>query len=91
MEKFFIIKLPCGIGTVVYEVQEVRERIQALQIIGIHIGLNNDIYFEWELKGRGGIYQNISGFHISELGKNVFLTKEEAEDKLKEKNIEESM
>lgn len=91
MEKSFIIKLPCGIGTVVYEVQEVRERIQALQIIGIHIGLNNAIYFEWKLKGRAGIYQNISGFHISELGKNVFLTKEEAENKLKEKNIEESM
>lgn len=85
MEKSFIIKLPCGIGDVVYEVQEVRERIQALQIIRIHIGLNNDIYFEWKLKDRGGIYQNISGFHISELGEKVFLTKEEAEDKLKEK------
>lgn len=85
MEKSFIIQLPCGIGDVVYEVQEVRERIQALQIIGIHIGLNNDIYFEWKLKGRGGIYQNISGFHISQLGEKVFLTKEEAEDKLKEK------
>ena len=48
-------------------------------------GINNDIYFEWKLKDRGGIYQNISGFHISELGEKVFLTKEEAEDKLKEK------
>ena len=85
MKKSFIINLPCGINDVVYEVQEVRERIQALQIIGIHIGLNNDIYFEWKLKGRGGIYQNISGFHISELGEKVFLTKEEAEEKLKEK------
>lgn len=33
MEKSFIIKLPCDIGDVIYEVQEVRERIQALQIM----------------------------------------------------------
>jgi len=83
-EKNLLIHLPCGIGSIVYEVQDIRMRIQPLEIRKIHIGVNNDIYFEWKLKGRGGVYQNISGFHISELGKNVFLTKEEAEEKLKE-------
>ena len=58
MEKSFIIQLPCGIGDVVYEVQEVRERIQALQIIGIHIGLNNDIFFELKLATENRSYQN---------------------------------
>ena len=32
-----------------------------------------------------GIYSNLNGFEASAIGKTVFLTKEEAEEKLKER------
>ena len=71
----------------ILEIIKQEELLFSRDLIDIKVSVkkNNDIYFEWKLKGRGGIYQNISGFHISEIGEKVFLTKEEAENKLKEK------
>lgn len=79
-----LIELPCAVGDTVWEVQEIRRRIQALEIIAVHIGRIGGIFFEWELKDGEGIYKNISGFRLSSLNETIFLTKEEAEAKLKE-------
>ena len=75
---------PCWIGDTVYELQEIRCRIQPLEIISVNIGRMGELYFYWELKDGIGIYQNIKGFGKSRLGKTVFLTKEAAEKALKE-------
>lgn len=75
---------PCWIGDTVYELQEIRNRIQQLEIISINIGRMGEPYFNWELKDGIGIYQNVRGFGKSQLGKNVFLTRESAEKALKE-------
>ncbi len=75
---------PCWIGDTVYELQEIRHRIQPLEIISINIGRMGEPYFYWELKDGIGIYQNVKGFGASQLGKTVFLTKESAEKALKE-------
>lgn len=79
---------PCWIGDTVYELQEIRQRIQPLEIISVNIGRMGESYFNWELKDGIGIYQNVKGFGKSQLGKTVFLTKEAAEKALKE--MEES-
>lgn len=74
-----ILRLPCNVGDTVYEVQEIRHRIQPLEIISIYIGRMGKPYFYWELKDGIGIYQNVKGFGESRIGKDVFLTREEAE------------
>ena len=79
-----LLELPCMIDDTVYEVQGIRHRIQPLEIISVYIGRMGELYFYWELKDGIGIYHNAKGFGISELGKTVFLTREEAETKLKE-------
>ena len=77
-----LIKLPCKVGDTVYEVQELRGHIQLYEVTSISISKNN-ILFWWEIKD-GGIYSNTTGFTVYAIGKTVFLTKEEAEAKLKE-------
>lgn len=66
-----------------YEVQELRKRIQAYTIIAIHISNCGNLY-GWELKDGKGVYSNVNGFSEYAIGKTVFLTKEEAEAALKE-------
>lgn len=75
---------PCWIGDTVYELQVIRHRIQPLEIISINIGRMGEPYFNWELKDGIGIYQNVKRFGKSQLGKNVFPTKEAVEKALKE-------
>lgn len=79
-----LLELPCKVGDTVYEVQEIRHRIQTLEIISIYIGRIGEIFFNWELKDGIGIYKNVKGFGMSNLGKTVFLTQEAAEAALKE-------
>ena len=78
-----LLKLPCAVGDMVYEVQELRKRIQAYTIIAIHISNCGNLY-GWELKDGKGVYSNVNGFSEYAVGKTVFLTKEEAEAALKE-------
>ncbi len=75
---------PCWIGDTVYELQEIRQRIQPLEIISVNIGRMGESYFNWQLKDGIGIYQNVKGFGKNQLGKTVFLEKEAAEKALKE-------
>lgn len=83
-EQGLILRLPCKVGDTVYELQEVRKRIQPMEIISVNIGRMGLLYFNWELKDGIGIYHNIKGFGASHIGKTVFLTKEEAEQALKQ-------
>ena len=78
-----LIELPCAVGDTVYEVQEIRKRIQEYTVISIHYS-HSSILIGWEIKDGNGIYSNLNGFEASAIGKTVFLTKEEAETKLKE-------
>lgn len=75
---------PCWVGDTVYELQEIRRRIQPLEIISVNIGRMGEPYFNWELKDGIGIHQNIRGFGASQLGKTVFLEKEAAKKALRE-------
>lgn len=77
-----LLKLPCAMGDTVYEVQDLRKRIQLYTIIAVHISNCGNLY-GWELKDGKGIYSNVNGFSEYALGKSVFLTYEEAEAALK--------
>lgn len=88
-EQGLLLKLPCKVGDTVYEVQKIRRRIQSLEIISAYIGRMGELYFNWELKDGIGIYQNIRGFGMSQLGKTVFLTQAEAEETLERMEREE--
>lgn len=81
-ENGLLLRLPCKVGDIVWEVNAERKRISKFVIESITIYPCNVIQFNWTLLE--GIYKNIVGFSKAELGKTVFLTKEEAEDKLKE-------
>ena len=74
-----LIKLPCKVGDTVYV--PTRDFISELRIAHIAISKNNT-FFHWMLNA--GIYPNLDGFSVDKIGKTVFLTKSEAEAKLKE-------
>ena len=74
-----LIKLPCKVGDTVYV--PTRDFISELRIVHISISKNNT-FFHWMLNA--GIYPNLDGFSVDKIGKTVFLTKSEAEAKLKE-------
>ena len=74
-----LIKLPCKVGDTVYV--PTRDFISELRIVHISISKNNT-FFHWMLNA--GIYPNLDGFSVDKIGEVVFLTKSEAEAKLKE-------
>lgn len=81
-----VVVLPCKVGDTVYEVQQIRKRVQPLEIISVYIGRMGGLFFNWELKDGVGVYQNVKGFGLSQIGKTVFLTREEAEAALVKEN-----
>ncbi len=78
-EQGLLLRLPCKVGDTVYA--PTRNFVSELRIILISIERDN-VFFHWRLNT--GIYPNLNGFTASDIGKIVFLTKEEAEAKLKE-------
>ena len=74
-----LVRLPCKVGDTVYV--PTRNFISELRITVVSV-YKHGVYFRWMLDS--GIYPNLSGFSKSELGKTVFLTREEAEKKLEE-------
>lgn len=79
-----LLKPPCAVGDTVYEVQEIRKRIQQYEIRAAHVDRFGKWYFYWRLKDGQGIYGRVAGFSESYLGVEVFFTREEAEAALKE-------
>ncbi len=78
-----LLKPPCAVGDTVYEVQDLRKRIQPYTVVAVHISNCGNLY-GWELKDGKGVYSNVNGFSEYAIGKQVFLTREEAEAALKE-------
>lgn len=78
-----LLKLPCAVGDTVYEVQDIRKRVQEYVVIAIHVSNCGNLY-GWELKDGKGVYSNVNGFSEYAIGKTVFLTREEAEAALSE-------
>lgn len=76
-----LVKLPCKAGDTVYGINTDRNIVSALKIISVKI-YSYAIYFDYQLID--GIYKNIVSFADADIGKTVFLTKSEAEAKLKE-------
>lgn len=73
--------MPCKVGDTVYGINIDRNIASALKIISVKI-YSYAIYFNYQLID--GIYKNIVSFTDFDIGKTVFLTKSEAEAKLKE-------
>ena len=80
-EQGLLLRLPCHIGDIIYEPTN-RNTINEYKVTGIRKELFA-LWIEWELE-KGFVYQSIYGVEVEDIGKTVFLTKEEAERKLKE-------
>lgn len=78
-EQGLLLRLPCKVGDVVYSVT--RDFISKYTICNIEV-YNEGFFFCW--KCEKGIYINVRGFTNYQIGKDVFLTQAEAEQKLKE-------
>lgn len=76
-----LLKSPCKAGDTVYGINADRNIVSALKIISMNI-YSYAIYFNYQLID--GIYKKIVNFADTDIGKTVFLTKSEAEAKLKE-------
>ena len=75
------VELPCKVGDVVYESNIDRNIVNTYTIKEISIFPYGTRY-DWELID--GIYSNVPGFFDMALGKTIFLSKDQAEAKLKE-------
>ena len=76
-EQGLLLRLLCKIGDRVYAVT--RDFISEYTICSIET-YNEGFFFNWRCEK--GVYTNIRGFTNYEIGKTVFLTKEEAEQAL---------
>lgn len=80
-EHGLLVRLPCKVGDTVYV--PTRNFVSELRITLVSVDTNEmAMYFSWLLNS--GIYPNLDGFPGYELGKTVFLTREEAEKELEE-------
>ena len=78
-EQGLLLRLPLKIGDTVYSVT--RDFISEYTICSIE-KYNEGLFFNWRCEK--GIYINARGFTNYQIGKDVFLTQAEAEQKLKE-------
>ena len=75
------VHLPCKVGDKLYEITS-RKTISEYQVTAIHIELFG-IFVDWKIT-QGFVDRYISDMPAGEIGKTVFLTREEAENALKE-------
>ena len=76
-----VILPPCKVGDKLYEITS-RKTISEYQVTAIHIELFG-IFVDWKIT-QGFVDRYISDMPAGEIGKTVFLTREEAENALKE-------
>ena len=76
-----IIVLPCKVGDRLYEVTG-RKTVSVYKVKAIRVELFS-LFIEWDIV-EGFVWQSLSGINAGEIGKTVFLTREEAERALKE-------
>ena len=72
---------PCKVGDRLYEVTG-RKTISVYKVRAIRVELFG-LFIEWDIV-EGFVWQSLSGINAGEIGKTVFLTREEAEKVLKE-------
>ena len=77
-----IIVLPCKVGDRLYEVTG-RKTVSVYKVKAIRVELFS-LFIEWDIV-EGFVWQSLSGINAGEIGKTVFLTREEAERALKER------
>lgn len=75
-----LVKLPRAVGDTVYAVT--RDFVSELCVNRICVS-RNGAWCDWAIIN--GIYPNVQGFRADEIGKTVFLTRAEAEEKLRRK------
>lgn len=73
---------PCKVGDRLYEVTG-RKTISVYKVRAIRVELFG-LFIEWDIV-EGFVWQSLSGINAGEIGKTVFLTREEAEKALKTK------
>lgn len=71
--------LPCKVGDRLYEVTG-RKTISVYKVRAIRVELFG-LFIEWDIV-EGFVWQSLSGINAGEIGKTVFLTREEAEKAL---------
>ena len=76
-----LVVLPCKVGDTVYEVTS-RKTISEYRVKAIRVELFCT-FIEWDIVA-GFVDKSIFGVPVNELGKTVFLTREEAEKALEE-------
>lgn len=77
-EQGLLLKLPCKVGDTVYVPHRGKIQEMIIQMVSWN---ETSFFFSWTLNS--GIYPWLDGFGDMNIGKTVFLTKEEAEEKLK--------
>lgn len=80
-EQGLLLKLPCKVGDVIYEVDEailLDDVIEPIKCKVTYILLKTEIYIDVEVIEGHGIGSTYT-FEVEDFGKTVFLTKEEAE------------
>lgn len=71
-----LVVLPCKVGDRLYEVTG-RKTISVYIVRAIRVELFG-LFIEWDIV-EGFVWQSLSGINAGEIGKTVFLTREEAE------------
>ena len=76
-----VVVLPCKVGDRLYEVTG-RKTISVYKVRAIRVELFG-LFIDWDIV-EGFVWQSLSGINAGEIGKTVFLTREEAEKALEE-------
>ena len=76
-----VVLMPCKVGDRLYEVTG-RKTVSVYKVRAIRVELFG-LFIEWDIV-EGFVWQSLSGINADEIGKTVFLTREEAEKALKE-------
>ena len=76
-----VVVPPCKVGDRLYEVTG-RKTISVYKVKAIRVELFG-LFIEWDIV-EGFVWQSLAGINAEEIGKTVFLTREEAEEALKE-------
>ena len=74
-----LVVLPCRVGDRLYEVTG-RKTISVYKVRAIRVELFG-LFIEWDIV-EGFVWQSLAGINAGEIGKTVFLTREEAEKAL---------
>ena len=74
-----LVVLPCKVGDRLYEVTD-RKTISVYKVKAIRVELFG-LFIEWDIV-EGFVWQSLSGINAGEIGKTVFLNREEAEKAL---------